>query len=285
MVKLKAPLLALGALGRLTKAITFTRRRKQDIAEKTPTLLDIQSPAQLAWRHMYQKCALLWHALSAVEKEDWESLARSRHMTGFAYWQSQCLRPNPGIYLPLQGGTMAGDIDMAKYRILKLPLPTNAQEAASKAYVDAGVASATYTEGARAYHNVDQAIPNNTLTVLAFNSEDFDTDAIHDFVVNNSRLTCKTAGTYLLYVNIEWQAAPAGYRRLFINHSVDGIMAWLQYDVAEGANPYGQCLMTCYPLSVTDWMTCHVKQNSGGAINIEGDGADIRPRFGIQRIG
>ncbi|GAI72428.1 unnamed protein product, partial [marine sediment metagenome] len=62
-------------------------------------------------------------------------------MTGFAYWQSQCLKPNPGIYLPLQGGTMQGDIDMAKYRILKLPLPTDAQEAASKTYIDQAIAN------------------------------------------------------------------------------------------------------------------------------------------------
>ncbi|GAH97344.1 unnamed protein product, partial [marine sediment metagenome] len=55
---------------------------------------------------MYQKCAALWHTLSADEKQEWESLATPKHMTGFAYWQSQCLRPNPGIYLPLQGGTM-----------------------------------------------------------------------------------------------------------------------------------------------------------------------------------
>ncbi|GAH43668.1 unnamed protein product, partial [marine sediment metagenome] len=85
---------------------------------------------------MYQKCAALWHDLSADEQADWNSLGGARHMTGFAYWQSQCLRPNPGIYLPLQGGTMSGDIDMGKNRLLKLPLPTDPQEAASKTYID-----------------------------------------------------------------------------------------------------------------------------------------------------
>ncbi|GAI05556.1 unnamed protein product, partial [marine sediment metagenome] len=46
------------------------------------------------------------------------------------------LRPNPGIYLPLQGGTMSGNIDMAKNRLLKLPAPTDDQEPATKAYAD-----------------------------------------------------------------------------------------------------------------------------------------------------
>lgn len=86
---------------------------------------------------MFLKCTALWHALSAAEQAEWESLARPRHMTGYAYWQSQCLRPNPGIYLPLQGGTMAGNITMDKHRLLKLPAPTDAQEAVNKEYADA----------------------------------------------------------------------------------------------------------------------------------------------------
>jgi len=85
---------------------------------------------------MYQKAIALWHALSAAEKQEWESLARPKHMSGYAFFLSQALKPNPGLYLPLQGGTMAGNIDMAKNRLLELPLPTDNQEAASKSYVD-----------------------------------------------------------------------------------------------------------------------------------------------------
>ncbi|GAH96002.1 unnamed protein product, partial [marine sediment metagenome] len=154
MANLKNPLLSFDARGTLSKAISFTKRRGQNIAEKKPEVPDQKSPAQLVWRHMYSKCAALWHTLSTAEKQDWESLARPKHMTGFAYWQSQCLRPNPGIYLPLQGGTMSGDIDMAKNRILKLPLPTDAQEAARKAEVNAivGEHSLSYWRLLNRYH-------------------------------------------------------------------------------------------------------------------------------------
>ncbi|GAI99034.1 unnamed protein product, partial [marine sediment metagenome] len=37
---------------------------------------------------------------------------------------------------PLQGGTMQGNIDMAKFRLLQLPLPIDPQEPASRTYVD-----------------------------------------------------------------------------------------------------------------------------------------------------
>ena len=141
MAILKTPLLSLDARNTISRAITFVKRRGQHIAEKKPEILDVKSPAQLEWRHMYQKCAALWHTLSSDAQQEWESLARAKHMTGFAYWQSQCLRPNPGIYLPLQGGTMQGDIGMAGFKVKDLPEPIADQEAATKAYVDLAVAS------------------------------------------------------------------------------------------------------------------------------------------------
>lgn len=140
MVKIKNPLLSLGARG-LVGPISYLRRRKTNIAEKTPVVLDQHTPAQLSWRHMYQKCAALWHDLSAAEKMEWEALGTYRHMTGFAYWQSQCLRPNPGIYLPLQGGTMTGDIAMGTNSITGLPHPTGSGHATRKSYVDAQIAA------------------------------------------------------------------------------------------------------------------------------------------------
>lgn len=118
----------------------MTRRQKVNIAEKTPIPHDLKSPAQLSWRHMFQKVVALWHALSSAEKQEWESSARPHHMTGYAWFLSQALRPNPGIYLPLQGGTMAGDIDMDDNRIESLPDPVAPQDADTEAARDAAIA-------------------------------------------------------------------------------------------------------------------------------------------------
>lgn len=137
MAKLKLPFFSLDALGRFGKHVCFLKRLGGTIAEVKPETPDAHTLAQLSWRHMFQKVVALWHTLDAEERAVWESLARPRHMTGYAWFVSQALRPNPGIYLPLQGGTMQGDIDMASHFITTLPTPTDPLHPATKGYVDA----------------------------------------------------------------------------------------------------------------------------------------------------
>ncbi len=52
-----------------------------------------------------------------------------------------------GRYLELDGGTMTGDIDMDTNQITNLPDPTNAQDAATKAYVDAATVGGLIYQG------------------------------------------------------------------------------------------------------------------------------------------
>jgi len=117
MAKTKNPLFGFDARGTLGKALAFRHRGQQTIAEKKPIPKDAKTSGQLAWRTMYQLCADLWRTLTDAEKATWETLARRQHMTGYAYYLSQCLRPNPGIYLPLAGGTMSGNISMGANNI------------------------------------------------------------------------------------------------------------------------------------------------------------------------
>lgn len=147
MAKLKSPFLAFKAAGRLGKLLSYRPRGRQTIAETRPIPPDAKSPAQLSWRHMYQKATALWNALSAAEKQEWETNARPKHMTGYAWFMSQCLKPNPGIYLPLQGGTMQGNINMATHKILDLPAPTANKEPTRKADLGAHAALTRRTHG------------------------------------------------------------------------------------------------------------------------------------------
>ena len=150
MAKTKNPLFGFDARGTLANLLTFRHRDKQTIAEKKPIPKDAKTSGQLAWRTMYQLCADLWHTLTDAEKATWETLARRQHMTGYAYYLSQCLRPNPGIYLPLAGGTMSGDINMATKRITNLPAPVADEEPARKTdmatSIEAHRTAATHTQ-------------------------------------------------------------------------------------------------------------------------------------------
>ena len=93
---IKNPLLSFDARGTLAKALTFVKRRGRNIAEVKPEIIDVKSPAQLSWRHMYTKCAILWRALSAAEQADWNSLGGVRHMT-FVY--PTTITKEPGFFI------------------------------------------------------------------------------------------------------------------------------------------------------------------------------------------
>lgn len=151
MAKITNPLFSFIARGTLAKALTFRKRGRDTIAEKTPTHIDKPSAPQLAQRVMYQQCTASWHDLTAPEKQTWESQARRKKITGYNYYMSLCLAPNPGIYLPLAGGTMSGDIAMATNKILALPSPTLDTDADTKGARNSAIA--THTADPNAHHN------------------------------------------------------------------------------------------------------------------------------------
>ena len=281
MGKLRNPLLSLRASGSIGRALTFVRRRGRNIVEAVPIPTNADSPPQKVWRPMFSKCIDLWHLLSAAEKQAWESAARPLHMTGYAWFISQCLRPNPGIYLPLQGGTMSGDIDMAHFHCHNLAAPVHFHDAARKVYVDS--LEARYQIGARVYHSVNQSIPFDTPTMLAFNSERYDTDNIHDNAVSNSRLTCRTAGKYIIVALIWWAANAAGYR----SHSIVlNATTWIgQLETRPLPNNYSSAVVTTiWDMSVGDYVELEVYQNTLTAVNVTAWEAGS-PEFMMQRIG
>ena len=161
---------------------------------------------------------------------------------------------------------MSGDIDMAKYRLLKLPLPTHDQEAASKKYHDDNLPPGGYTEGARAYSGVNQAIPNATFTVLALELELYDTDTIHDLVINNSRLTCKTAGIYLIAGSANIISNAIGRRSLLLRLNGIATYAYVEWDTNQNGGTFMH-LSTILRLAITNFVELSVYQSSGGVLN------------------
>lgn len=282
MVKLKNPLLSFGAIGRLGSGLTFLRRRGQNIAEKTPVLKDVATPAQLFNRHMYSKCAALWHTLSREEQAEWNALASTRHMPGFAYWQSMCLKPNPGIYLPLQGGTMQGDIDMAGYRVLALDDPVDGQEPVTRDYFWANLPAGGYNEGAKVTHSESQTAPSKEMYTLIFDTELWDSDGIHDNVTNNSRLTCRTAGKYLVSCNVAVGDTPISFTQLMfrVNEEATGRIYRRSFNATVAAMMLGMSGLIA--LDVGDFVELDIYNDSDGANLL--DAYAYAPFFAMQRI-
>jgi hypothetical protein len=136
---------------------------------------------------------------------------------------------------------------------------------------------------ARVFHGVLQSLANATPTVLAFDSERFDTDVIHDTVVNNSRLTCKTAGKYLITGNVEFDVNATGFRAVSVRLNVGATVIAAQQQPATTGTTTIVSLSTLYDLAVNDYVQLFGYQNSGGALNVAVS-ANYSPEFGMVRV-
>ena len=88
-----------------------------------------------------------------------------------------------------------------------------ASQGSTKSYVD----TKFNFRGAAVYNSVAQSIPNNTQTILTFDSESYDTSAIHDNAVNTSRLTVPSGVTRIkLKALVGFAASATGGRSLVL---------------------------------------------------------------------
>lgn len=141
--------------------------------------------------------------------------------------------------------------------------------------------------GARVFHNADQSIPNNTLTVAAFNSERFDTDGYHSTVTNNSRLTIPPGlgGKYAISANAGFASNSSGQRRLRILIDNGAAVADI-INQAPASGSWVGSVSTITQLAVGQFVELQVLQNiSGGAsLNLISSG-DFSPELAIAFLG
>lgn len=135
---------------------------------------------------------------------------------------------------------------------------------------------------ARVRHSANQSIASGgAAKVLTFNTEDYDTDSIHDNGVAPSRLTCQTAGHYLIIGQAEWQSNTSGRRTLTIVLNGATYIA-ISNDIAAGPN--GQVVMTTSLLNVGDYVELTAYQDSGTNLNVIGN-VPHSPVLAMHRIG
>lgn len=141
--------------------------------------------------------------------------------------------------------------------------------------------SAIQTPGARVTGNA-QSMPGG-FTDISFTGERYDTDAIHDNAVNPTRLTCKTAGKYLIVGQVEWATNATGDRGLGIRKNGANFFA-VNYVKALSGIPTYQIVSTILDLTVNDYVTLAADQSSGAGLFINAS-SDYSPEFMMQRIG
>lgn len=140
---------------------------------------------------------------------------------------------------------------------------------------------------ARAFHNANVNIPSASTTTVALNSESYDTDSMHDTITNNSRLTIKTAGKYMIGGTIEFAGGASGtYRKLFlVANSVNVLDADTKPPI--GAQPVQLRVTTVADLAVNDIVELQVNQDTGSNLQLTGvSGATVySPVFWAHWIG
>lgn len=163
----------------------------------------------------------------------------------------------------------------------------SALSAARMAVLENGIYEVSYAPAVRVYHNANQSINTDTSTVLAFNSERFDTTAnagstMHDNVTDNSRLTCRYAGKYQISACIRFASNSTGVRQVTLKLNGTTTIARQSTSALNGlqTDVNVSCL---YDLAVNDYVQVEVYQTSGSGLNVEVNANDS-PEFMMARV-
>lgn len=135
--------------------------------------------------------------------------------------------------------------------------------------------SASAFVGAKATSSsATQSIANNTNTTVSWNSEEYDTSAIHDNTTNNSRLTIPSGsgGYWSVTGKITFAGSATGARQLRLNKNGTLIANFLV--PITGSGEQSIILTNTFNLVAGDYLEMVVYQNSGGALNLNLSGAE-----------
>lgn len=138
-------------------------------------------------------------------------------------------------------------------------------------------AFASSIPAARVMNSADQSIADATATALSFDSERYDSAALHDTAVNNSRLTAPVTGIYEVTVNMLWDDSPTGSRVLRVLRNGASVLAVATHPTVGST---GQNLTTVARLAAGDYVEAYVSQDSGSALSVLESG-DYSPEFSM----
>ena len=146
--------------------------------------------------------------------------------------------------------------------------------------------TAASVPGARVYNSANISAADAGDTALTFDSERYDTDGIHSTSSNTGRLTCQTAGKYMIsFTGYFAYAAGGGSRGFAIRlNGTTGIAIVRNSAVINVGDVTAFTLSTIYDLAVSDYVEVTAYQISGAALNVISSGNNT-PEFMMQYVG
>lgn len=132
------------------------------------------------------------------------------------------------------------------------------------------VSAATSYVGVGLTKSATQAITTATYTAVSWDGEGWDTNAYHDNVTNNSRVTIPSgkAGKYLVTVNIIYAASATGSIRL-VNIYKNGTGTGDQNFATNASFNSTAICSKVFDLAVGDYIQAFCYQDSGGNLNVQ----------------
>jgi hypothetical protein len=130
----------------------------------------------------------------------------------------------------------------------------------------------------RVRRTTTQSIATGTWTAITFDAERFDNDTMHSTSVNTSRITCVTAGQYMIGGSIATANNATGLRGIGVRINGATYITGATY---ANVGAIEECLLstaTYYALAAADYAELMARQDSGGALNINANG-NYTPEF------
>ena len=159
------------------------------------------------------------------------------------------------------GAAADGDLDGT------YPNPTlEASSVAAAEVANGSLGTAELSAGipaVRVTNTGDQAMSELSFNTAAFNSERYDTAAMHSTTTNNSRLTAPVDGLYLVSASVRWESDPDGIRQLALEGDIGGTTTPLGSSDIPSTGLSNQNVSTVVQLSAGDFVTVEVRHDSG----------------------
>lgn len=145
----------------------------------------------------------------------------------------------------------------------------------------AGNVGVTTRCAVRVTNSTNQTIASAAWTPLAFDTERYDTDNLHSTVTNNTRITFRTAGKYILTGDIEFNSGAGTARGLSILKNGATFIAVDFITPTGGGFPTTMSIATQHDFIVGDYVELQGWQNTGGLLAVNSS-AQYSPEFAAQ---